>query len=82
MSSPHLARGVAGKGSALEARLVRRIGAGDSRALLVLYRRYSGMLRALTRRVLDDSSDAEEVLQEVFLQVWNRIVTQFPLGSS
>jgi RNA polymerase sigma-70 factor (ECF subfamily) len=29
------------------------------------------MLRALTRRVLDDSSDAEEVLQEVFLQVWN-----------
>jgi RNA polymerase sigma-70 factor (ECF subfamily) len=29
------------------------------------------MLLALTRRVLDDSSEAEEVLQEVFLQVWN-----------
>lgn len=52
--------------------LVDRVAEGDQSALGELYDRYSGMLLALARRVLNDSSDAEEVLQEVFLQVWNQ----------
>ncbi len=52
--------------------LVRRVAERDESALAELYDRFSGLLLALARRVLGDSSDAEEVLQEVFLQVWNQ----------
>ncbi len=52
--------------------LVGRIARRDESALGELYDRYSGLLLALSRRILIDSSDAEEILQEVFLQVWNQ----------
>lgn len=55
-----------------DSELVGRIAAGDTAALAELYDRYAGLLLALGRRVLNDASDAEEVLQEVFLQVWNQ----------
>lgn len=55
-----------------DATLVDRIAEGDQSALADLYDRYSGLLLALARRILSDISDAEEVLQEVFLQVWNQ----------
>jgi RNA polymerase sigma-70 factor (ECF subfamily) len=55
-----------------EADLVRRVAEGDQLALARLYDRFSGMLLALARRVLKDESVAEEVLQEVFLQVWRQ----------
>lgn len=55
-----------------EADLVRRIAEGDARALEELYDDYSPLLLSLARRVLRNGSDAEEVLQEVFLQVWNQ----------
>ena len=52
--------------------LVHRIAGRDEAALAELYDRYSGLLLALSRRILMDSSEAEEILQEVFLQVWNQ----------
>ncbi len=52
--------------------LLRRIAQRDQTALGELYDRYSGLLLALSRRIVLDSSDAEEILQEVFLQVWNQ----------
>ena len=52
--------------------LLRQVARRDESALAELYDRYSGLLLALSRRVLTDSSDAEEILQEVFLQVWNQ----------
>lgn len=52
--------------------IVRRIAEGDQTALSELFDRYSGLMLALSRRVLNDTSDAEEVLQEVFLQVWKQ----------
>ena len=55
-----------------DASLVQRIAKRDQTALAELYDRYSGLLLALARRVLMNSSDAEEILQEVFLQVWNQ----------
>ena len=58
--------------NAHEAALVERIARGDEVALAELYDRYSGLLLALSRRVLNDTSAAEEILQEVFLQVWNQ----------
>ncbi|MEM6795602.1 MAG: sigma-70 family RNA polymerase sigma factor [Acidobacteriota bacterium] len=49
-----------------------RIAGGDQYALSQLYDRFSGMLLALARRVLHDTTEAEDILQEVFVQVWNQ----------
>lgn len=48
------------------------VAAGDAAALATLYDRFSGMLLGLAHRILGDASDAEEILQEAFLQVWNQ----------
>lgn len=55
-----------------DADLLERVAAGDSAALADLYDRYSGMLLGLARRVLHSTADAEEVLQEAFVQVWQQ----------
>lgn len=52
--------------------LVQRVALKDETALAELFDRYSGLLLALSRRIVLDASDAEEILQEVFLQVWNQ----------
>ncbi|HEX4311816.1 MAG TPA: sigma-70 family RNA polymerase sigma factor [Acidobacteriaceae bacterium] len=50
--------------------LVERIMAADEAALAALYDRYAGMLYAMLVRILKDTSAAEEVLQDLFLQLW------------
>ena len=51
-------------------RLMQRIAAGDQAALATLYDRYSSILYSVAKRVLTDAGAAEEILQDVFLQVW------------
>ncbi len=60
------------RAAAHDADLVARVANGDNVALAELYDRYSGLLLALSRRILTSGHDAEEVLQEVFLQAWNQ----------
>ena len=43
---------------------------GDQSALAELYDRYSSVVYAVALRVLGDTGGAEDVLQEVFLQLW------------
>jgi RNA polymerase sigma-70 factor, ECF subfamily len=50
--------------------LIERIMAGEEGALSALYDRYAGMLFAMLVRILKDTSAAEEVLQDLFLQLW------------
>ncbi|MGB9029560.1 MAG: sigma factor, partial [Acidobacteriaceae bacterium] len=50
--------------------LVERIMAGEEGALSALYDRYAGMLYAMLVRILKDTGAAEEVLQDLFLQLW------------
>ncbi|MGH9358337.1 MAG: sigma-70 family RNA polymerase sigma factor [Terriglobia bacterium] len=50
--------------------LIRRITAGDESALASLYDRYSGIVYSVALRVLQDSGAAEEVLQDIFYQLW------------
>lgn len=52
--------------------LLRRLAAGDHEALGEFYDRYAGMVNALALRILRDAADAEDVVQEVFVQVWRQ----------
>ena len=52
--------------------LFRRTAAGDDQSLRELHRRYSGVLLATAMRVLNNARDAEEVVQEAFVQIWEK----------
>lgn len=52
--------------------LVARIRSGDEGAMAQLYDRYSAIVYAVALRVLGDTAAAEDVLQDVFLQLWRR----------
>jgi RNA polymerase sigma-70 factor (ECF subfamily) len=56
----------------LDAQLVRATARGDERAYASLYDRYSPILFGLLLRILHSRAEAEDVLQEVFLQVWQQ----------
>ena len=50
--------------------LIRRAAAGDHDAFAEFYDRWSGRLLALIVQILVDRAQSEEVLQEVFLEIW------------
>ena len=50
--------------------LIAGIRAGDQNAMAQLYDRYSGVVYAVALRVLTDTGAAEDVLQDVFMQLW------------
>lgn len=52
--------------------LVRAVMDRNTDAIAELFDRFSGMLSALSMRILNDPADVEEILQETFLQVWNQ----------
>lgn len=52
--------------------LLQRIAARDTAALAELYDRHSRLLFSLILRILQDRGEAEDVLQETFVRVWNR----------
>ena len=58
--------------------LIVRIVSRDERAVGELYDRHSRVLYGLILRILRDRSEAEEVLQEVFVLVWTRAETYNP----
>ncbi len=52
--------------------LLHAIARGDENALAATYDRYRLILFGLILRILHDRQEAEDVLQETFLQVWRR----------
>ncbi|HEY2573068.1 MAG TPA: sigma-70 family RNA polymerase sigma factor, partial [Verrucomicrobiaceae bacterium] len=40
-------------------------------ALEELYRRYNSMLRAVIRRIMNNDAEIDDVIQDVYLHVWN-----------
>jgi RNA polymerase sigma-70 factor, ECF subfamily len=53
--------------------LLRRLQARDESALAELYDALAPWVLGLAHRILHDEAEAEEVLSDVFLQVWQRI---------
>src|SRR5205814_9016848 len=52
--------------------LMLGIQSGDADALSQLYDRYSGIIKALVLRIIHNESEADDLLQEVFLEIWNQ----------
>ena len=50
--------------------LLTRAKGGDKQAMTDLFDRYSGMVYSVALRVLNDPGQAEDVMQEIFFQVW------------
>jgi len=50
--------------------LLTRIQAGDQEAMSVLFDRYGTMVYSVALRVLKDTGEAEDVMQDIFVQVW------------
>lgn len=62
--------------------LLKRIAQGDALALGEFYDRFSSQAFGLVTGILRDRGEAEDVLQEVFVRVWERAGTYNPaLGS-
>ena len=60
--------------------LVERIGTGDHAAFESLMRKYNGKLFRVARAILKDDADAEDVLQDAYLEAY-RHVDEFRGGS-
>ena len=56
----------------IEIDLLRRIGRGDHRSLEALYDRISRTLFGIAFRILNNRESAQDVLQEVFVQIWEK----------
>jgi len=55
-----------------EIRLLRRVARGDREAFTQLYDQFAGILYATALKILQDAKESEDVLQEVFLQIWDK----------
>jgi RNA polymerase sigma-70 factor (ECF subfamily) len=55
-----------------DAALVVAIGRWHEDALAELFRRHAGAVFGLARRVLGEAGRAEEIVQEVFVRLWNQ----------
>jgi RNA polymerase sigma-70 factor, ECF subfamily len=53
-----------------EAVLLGMVRADDQRAMTELFDRYGSMVYSVALRVLNDAGQAEDVMQEIFFQVW------------
>jgi RNA polymerase sigma-70 factor (ECF subfamily) len=52
--------------------LMERIQQEDPDALSQLYDRYNGIIKALVLRVIHNEAEADDLLQEIFMEIWNQ----------
>jgi len=59
-------------GAPCDLALTKAIQAEDPDALSQLYDRYNGILKALILRVIHNEAEADDLLQEIFMEIWNQ----------
>jgi RNA polymerase sigma-70 factor (ECF subfamily) len=55
-----------------DAELLSAVARGDRQAYAALHHRHAPILLGLVKRILGSRTEAEDVLQEVFLQIWRK----------
>ena len=73
-----LARISQGGDPAVDQRLVERMASGDGAALRTLYDQHARGLFSLAVRILRSQQDAEDLVQEVFVQAWRQAIRYDP----
>jgi len=67
-----------------DASLLTRVEGGDEQAMAALFDRYSKIVYSVSLRVLRDTASAEDVMQEIFMQIWRNpnsfVATRGSLG--
>jgi RNA polymerase sigma-70 factor (ECF subfamily) len=61
-----------------QSHLLRRIAGQDRQAVAEFYDQTAGILFSTSVRILGDAHDAEEVIQDVFMQIWDKAHTFDP----
>jgi RNA polymerase sigma factor (sigma-70 family) len=59
-------------GAPTDLELMHGIQAEDPEALSALYDRYNGIIKALILRVIHNEAEADDLLQEIFMEIWNQ----------
>src|SRR6476659_9330486 len=59
-------------GAPTDIELMHGIQAEDPEALSALYDRYNGIIKALILRVIHNEAEADDLLQEIFMEIWNQ----------
>ena len=59
-------------GGPSDLKLMEGIQREDPEALSLLYDRYNGILKALILRVIHNEAEADDLLQEIFMEIWNQ----------
>src|ERR1017187_6738869 len=59
-------------GAPTDLELMHAIQKEDPEALSLLYDRYNGILKALILRVIHNEAEADDLLQEIFMEIWNQ----------
>ena len=72
MTSPATSQPEGDDQARAQARLLAAMASGDKTALAGLYDSLSRPLYSLALRVTNDSSEAQDIIQDVFLQMWNK----------
>jgi RNA polymerase sigma-70 factor (ECF subfamily) len=65
-----------------DAAVLAAIGRGERASLRILYDRLSGLTLAVALRILGSRSEAEEVVQDAFMDVWTRATRYDPSRGS
>jgi len=55
-----------------DAAILGRVEQGDQEAMGLLFDRYSGIVYSVALRVLKDTGQAEDVMQDIFIQIWKK----------
>lgn len=58
-----------------DARLVQRMAQGDKQAFALVYDRFSRPLYSTAIRVLNDPAEAEDIVHDVFITLWEKAAT-------
>src|SRR4030095_4130282 len=59
-------------GSSSDLELMQGVQRQDPEALSQLYDRYHGILKALVLRVVHNEAEADDLLQEIFMEIWSQ----------